>query len=417
MNYDETSIIKYDAVHSSQVSGRWCQASKQMLLALQTVTVALTLAGLAYSLLCLRAARRFRESPAPPAAGFTPAVSVLKPVRGADPEAYENFRSHCIQDYPEFEIIFGAADTADPAVAVIERLIADHPDRPIRLVVCPQVLGANRKVSSLIQILAQARHSHLIIADSDIRVPSDYLRRVLAPLADPAVGMVTCLYRGVPAATLGSKLESVTTAVHFAPGVLAARLLDNGLRFALGSTIATTRDALGKIGGLEPLVDHLADDYELGARTAAAGLKVVLSDLVVDHYVPAYSLGGFLQHQLRWGRGMRQSRPAGYAGLFVTYLSVWTLAAVAALSYSPEAGLVFSQAAAAVLTAGIAFRLALIIKIGMHVLGDRTLWRRLWLVPLSDLFGLLIWAGSYLGSQVTWRGERFVLQKGKLTPS
>ncbi|MGH9603201.1 MAG: bacteriohopanetetrol glucosamine biosynthesis glycosyltransferase HpnI [Terriglobales bacterium] len=387
-----------------------------MLQALSIGTVALTVAGMAYSLLCLRAARRFHESPAPPAAGFTPAVSVLKPVRGADPEAYENFRSLCAQDYPEFEIIFGVADAADPAATVIERLIADHPDRPIRLVVCPQVLGANRKVSSLIQMLAQARYSHLIIADSDIRVPPDYLRRVLAPLADPATGMVTCLYRGIPAATLGSMLESVTTAVHFAPGVLAARLLDGGLRFALGSTIATTRDALGKIGGFEPLVDHLADDYELGARTAAAGLKVVLSDLVVDHYVPPYSLHGFLEHQLRWGRGMRQSRPAGYAGLFVTYLLVWAVAAAALLSITPAGSFAFTQAAAAVLTAGIAFRLALVVSVGMRVLGDRALWRRLWLIPLCDLFGLLVWAGSYLGRQVTWRGERFVLEKGKLRP-
>ncbi len=387
-----------------------------MLLALQVATVALTIAGVAYSLLCLRAARRFRQSAVLPAADFAPPVSVLKPVRGADPEAYDNFRSLCVQDYPDFEIIFGVADAADPAAKAIERLITDHPRHKIRLVVCAQALGANRKVSSLIQMLAQARHAHVIIADSDIRVPADYLRRVLVPLADPTAGMVTCLYRGVPAPTLGSMLESVTTAVHFAPGVLAARLLDGGLRFALGSTIATTRDALAKMGGLEPLVDHLADDYELGARTAAAGLKVVLSDLVVDHYVPPYTLGGFLQHQMRWGRGMRQSRPAGYAGLFVTFLSAWTLAAAAVLSISPVGDFRFSQAAAVVLTAGIALRLALVVSVGVRVLGDRALWRRLWLIPLCDLFGLLVWAGSYLGRQVTWRGEKFLLQSGKLMP-
>jgi ceramide glucosyltransferase len=387
-----------------------------MLLAIQIGTVALTLAGVAYSLLCLRAARSFRESHRKAPVEFTPPASVLKPVRGADPDAYENFRSHCLQDYPEFEILFGVADAADPAVSVIERLIADHPQRKIRLLVCPQTLGANRKVSSLIQMLAQARHSHLVIADSDIRVPPDYLRRVLSPLADPAVGMVTCLYRGVPAGTLGSLLESVTTALHFAPGVLAARLLDGGLRFALGSTIATSRAVLEKIGGLEPLVDYLADDYELGARTASAGLKVALSGLVVDHYVPAYSLRRFLEHQLRWARGMRQSRPAGYAGLFVTYLLAWMLAAAAALSISPQGAFFFSQAAAAVLTAGIAFRLALAFSIGVRILGDRALWRRLWLFPLSDFLGLLVWIASYLGRQVTWRGEKFSLQRGKLTP-
>lgn len=381
----------------------------KMLLAVQIGTALLTLAGVAYSLLCLRAARRFGTPPGPAADGFSPPVSVLKPVRGADPEVYENFRSLTLQDYPQYEIVFGVADAADPAVSVIERLMRDHPQHNIRLVVCAKNLGANRKVSSLIQMLAEARHAHLVIADSDIRVPPDYLRRVLAPLADPAVGMVTCLYRGVPAATLGSRLEAITTAVQFAPGVLAARLLDGGLRFALGSTIAMSRAALEKMGGLEPLVDHLADDYELGARTAAAGLQVVLSDLVVDHYVPGYSLRGFLQHQLRWGRGMRQSRPAGYAGLFITYLLVWALAAAAAFSFSREA--------APLLTAGIAFRLALAYRVGTRLLGDRTLWHRLWLLPLSDFLGLLVWAGSYTGRQVTWRGDRFVLDKGKLIPA
>ena len=387
-----------------------------MLLVIQIGTVALTLAGVAFSLLCLRAARRFGAAQNPSVAGFTPPVSVLKPVRGDDPEAYENFRSLTLQDYPQYEIVFGVADAADPAVNVIERLMHNHPQHNIRLVVCPKNLGANRKVSSLIQMLAEARHAHLVIADSDIRVPPDYLRQVLAPLADPAVGMVTCLYRGVPAATLGSRLEAITTAVQFAPGVLAARLLDGGLRFALGSTIATSRAALEKMGGLEPLVDHLADDYELGARTAAAGLQVVLSDLVVDHYVPGYSLRGFLQHQLRWGRGMRQSRPAGYAGLFVTYLLVWALAAAATLSFSSAGAPSFSQAAAVVLTAGIAFRLAVAYRVGIRVLGDRDLWRRLWLLPLSDFLGLLVWAGSYTGQQVTWRGERFRLEKGRLRP-
>jgi ceramide glucosyltransferase len=372
------------------------------------------MAGVAYSLLCLRAARRFRQQVLPRTAGFAPPVSVLKPVRGADPEAYENFRSLCVQDYPAFEIIFGVADASDPAVKVIERLIADHPQHAIRLVVCPRMLGANRKVSSLIQMLSQAQHSHVIIADSDIRVPADYLRRILAPLADPTVGMVTCLYRGLPAATLGSQLESVTTALQFAPGVLAARLLDAGLRFALGSTIATTREVLARIGGLESLSDHLADDYELGVRTAAAGLKVVLSDLVVDHYVPPYSLGGFLQHQLRWGRGMRQSRPAGYAGLFVTYLLVWAVVAAGVLSITPAGAFSFSQAAAAVLTAGIAFRLAVVARVGAGVLADRRLWRRLWLVPVCDFLGLLVWMGSYTGSEVTWRGEKFELEKGRL---
>ncbi len=393
-----------------------------MLLALQIGTIAPTLAGVAYSLLCLRAARNFRATcsfrPAPnPVAGdFAPPVSVLKPVRGSDPEAYENFRSHVEQDYPEYEVVFGVADAADPAVGVVQRLMQEHPDRKIRLVVCPKNLGANRKVSSLIQILAEARHEHVVFADSDIRVPPDYLRRALAPLADPAVGMVTCLYRGVPAATLGSRLEALATAAQFAPGVLAARLLDGGLRFALGSTIATSRTVLKKIGGLEPLADYLADDYELGARTAAAGLRVALSELAVDHYLPPYTLSEFLRHQLRWGRGMRQSRPAGYAGLFVTYLLVWAPVAAVALSFSQEATPSFSPAAAAVLTAGIAFRLAVAYRVGIRILGDRALWRRLWLLPLADFLGLLVWIGSYTGRQVSWRGERFRLERGKLRP-
>ncbi len=259
-----------------------------------------------------------------------PPVSILKPLKGTDPDIYESFRSHCLQDYPEYEIIFGVSDPDDPAVASVQQLQREFPERSIRLVVCPNKLGANVKVSNLEQMLSAARYQHLLVNDSDIRVEPDYLRRIMAPLTDERVGMVTCLYRGVPAATLGSRLESLGISTDFCAGVLVARQLEGGLRFGLGSTLAFRRADLERIGGFKSIVDFLADDYELGRRIAGLGLQVVLSDVVVETHLPAYDLRGFLSHQLRWARGVRDSRAGGYIGLVSTYGLMWGLFALIA---------------------------------------------------------------------------------------
>ena len=224
-----------------------------------------------YYLLCLWSAFQFlseKKGTSLQPSQALPPVSILKPLKGADPEIYECFRSHCLQQYPEYEIIFGVSDANDPAIESVKSLQLEFPDRRIQLVVSPKILGANVKVSNLAQMLPEARYEHLIVNDSDIRVEPDYLRRVMAPLSDPRVGMVTCLYRGVAARTLGSRLEALGISTDFCAGVLAARQLENGIRFGLGSTLAFRRGELERIGGFASIVHHLADDYELGKRIA-----------------------------------------------------------------------------------------------------------------------------------------------------
>src|SRR5262245_37396927 len=242
---------------------------------LQAITALAAFAGIVYCCFSLWVAIRFlRSGRRVSSNNFTPPVSVLKPLCGVDPHAYDSLRSHCIQDYPDFEIIFGVADPQDPVVPAVERLIDEFPATSIKLVVCPRLSGSNFKVSNLLQMLPSARHEHLVINDSDIAVPSDYLRRVVAPLETASVGIVTCLYRGIAGKTVGSRLESLGISSDFIPGVLCARQLENRLHFAMGSTLAFRRRTLEIIGGLEAVADYLADDYELGRRITEAGFQV-----------------------------------------------------------------------------------------------------------------------------------------------
>lgn len=380
-----------------------------ILLAAQIVFALLALCGIGFYAISLWSAQSFLRARRP-AGAFAPPVSILKPLRGADPEQYAAFRSHCLQHYAaEYELIFGVADAADPAAAEVERLQQEFPRHNIRLVVCPQVLGANRKVSSLIQMLPHARHQHLIVNDSDIRVEPGYLERVLGLFADEQVGMVTALYRPVPGATIGSKLEALGISTEFMAGVLTARFLEGGVHFALGSTLAFSRASLAAIGGLETLVDYLADDFELGARISAAGFKVVIAGTVVENHIPDYSFGQFLDHQLRWGRSTRSSRPLGYTGLLLTLGVFWAaLAVVAAMGAAWSWWL---------LAIAVALRVWVALLIGLRVLHDRYVVRDLWLLPLRELLAVLVWIGSYTGSRVIWRGEEFILDKGKLRPA
>jgi ceramide glucosyltransferase len=332
-----------------------------------------------------------------------PPVSILKPLKGTDPDIYESFRSHCLQDYPEYEIVFGVSDPDDPAIASVQQLQQEFPDRTIRLVISPDRLGANVKVSNLEQMLQAARYQHLLVNDSDIRVEKDYLRRVIAPLVDERVGMVTCLYRGVAATTFGSQLESLGISTDFCAGVLVARQLEGGLHFGLGSTLAIRRTDLERIGGFRSIVDFLADDYELGRRIADLGLQVLLADVVVETHLPEYDLRGFLAHQLRWARGVRDSRAGGYIGLAFTYGLAWALLALVASGAAPWA--------LAVLGATAMLRLAVAITVE-----DRDVLRNLWLLPARDLVAVGVWIASFAGHTVTWRGDRFVLRNGRLTP-
>jgi ceramide glucosyltransferase len=365
-----------------------------------------------YYILCLWSAAAFlRERKTSQTAHTLPSqalppVSILKPLKGTDPEMYESFRSHCLQDYPEYEIIFGVSEANDPAIESVMQLQREFPDRRIQLVKCSQTMGANVKVSNLAQMLAAARHAYLIVNDSDIRVEPSYLRGVIAPLADAQIGLVTCLYRGVPAATLGSRLEALGVSTDFCAGVLAARQLEGGIRFGLGSTLAFRRSDLEKIGGFISFVDYLADDYELGKRISGLGLKVKLSEEVVETFLPPYNLRDFFAHQLRWARGVRDARAGGYLGLVFTFGSTWALLAVLA-----SAGARWSWTAFA-LTFFLRFAVALVI--GRYILQDRLVLRNAWLIPLRDLVAVAVWLTSLGGSTILWRGDRFKLKHGKL---
>src|SRR5579859_290374 len=373
------------------------------------VAVALAICGMGFYLLCLWSAYRFQREARTGRLAGTPPVTILKPLRGLDPQMYESFRSHCAQDYPEFELIFGVSEADDPAIGAVEQLVREFPQCKIRLLVCPEVLGNNRKTSNLVQMLAFAQYDHILINDSDIYVTADYLRRVMAPFARPQVGMVTCPYRGIAADTLGSKLESIGISTDFIAGVLVARQIEGGIHFALGSTLAMSRPALEAIGGLRPLVDYLADDFELGYRIAKAGYEVVLADIVVETHLPAYSFRGFFEHQMRWARSTRDSRRMGYLGLLLTFGLPWSIFAVllAPLTWWSWATL----AAAAALRAAVA------LKVGVGVVHDRAVSRRLWLVPLRDLVAFAVWFASFVDHTVHWRGEVFILENGKIRPA
>lgn len=377
----------------------------------QTLSILGCLASFFYYLLCLWSARAFlwcADITAQTNSGASlPPVSILKPLKGIDPEIYESFRSHCLQDYPaDYEIVFGVSDPADPAVASVEQLKREFPQRAIGLVVCPKILGANVKVSNLEQMLAASRFEHIVVNDSDIRVGQDYLQRIVAPLTDSKVGMVTCLYRGIAARTLGSRLESLGISTDFCAGVLAARQLEGGLRFGLGSTLAFRRTDLARIGGFESIVDFLADDYELGKRIAGLGLKVLLSDVVVETHLPAYDLRGFVAHQMRWARGVRDARLGGYIGLASTFGIFWALLTLVSFGAVPWA--------LDLLIAMLIMRLAVALVVGGGVLRDRQVLSGLWLIPLRDLIAVGIWLASFAGHTVTWRGDKFELKDGRL---
>jgi ceramide glucosyltransferase len=405
-------------------------------LAVEIAAVLLTLSGMAYGWIALSAAKAFlREERVQTATGFAPGVSVLKPLKGVDDRMYAGFLSHCKQAYSgEWELVFGVASMQDDAVAMVERLQAEHPLLAIGLVECPERLGTNGKVSTLAQLVPHARYEHLVVNDSDIVVSSHYLERIMEGFGGAAekkipfhsttlrtndnrkskdkskdcpVGLVTVPYVGRAERTLWSRLEALGISTDFMPGVLTARRLEGGIRFGLGSTLATTKSALEGIGGFASLVDQLADDYELGARLSAAGYGVELVREVVETTVPAYSLRGFCEHQLRWSRSTRDSRRAGYIGLGVTYVLPWALLAVVASGCS-----LWSLS---LLSVALLVRVGVALTVGVGVLRDGQVLRDIWLLPLRDCFGLFFWGWSYASDVVVWRGEKFRLKRGVLS--
>jgi ceramide glucosyltransferase len=398
-----------------------------MATAVEIVTTLLTVGGLVYMLLALAGARQFGHDCRRLAAtranapGFAPDVSILKPVKGVDARMYEGLASHCRQQYAgRFEILFGVGSADDPAVEEIARLRLEFPECAIRLIVCPQRLGTSGKVSTLVQMLGEAQYEYVLINDSDIRVSPKYLTRVMerfgaaAGIEDPKVGMVTAFYLGRTAIegaalTLWSRLEALGIATDFMAGVLAARRLEGGIRFGLGSTLALSRAALAAAGGLEPLVDSLADDYEMGARIAQAGYKVELCSEVVETAVPAYDFRGFCEHQIRWARTLRDARRWGYLGLGITYCIPWAVLNCVASGFALWSFTLLSLVVLA--------RVAVALAVGVGVLGDAQVLRDIWLLPLRDCFGLGFWAWSYASDTIVWRGERFHLRNGRISRS
>jgi ceramide glucosyltransferase len=371
------------------------------------VCTLLAVAGTAYYDLCTWAAVRFRRQAGSGArADIAPPVSLLKSLKGLDPQMYAAFRSHCLFDYPEYELLFGASDPNEPALVLVSRLRQEFPQRTIRIVACPKNLGLNGKVSTLAQMLPETKYEHILINDSDIVAPPDYLRRVMSGLADERVGMVTSLYRGLAGKTLPSRLEALGLSTDFMGGVLVAREMEGGVRFALGATMATTKKMLGEIGGVEALVDYLGDDYELGARMAAAGYEVELADVVVETALPDYTWGEFWSHQLRWARNVRDRRPAQYFGLVVTFGLAWGILAVLV---NPTAW--WSWAALGVVAVT---RVTAALWMGRSVLDDPCVVRDLWLLPLRDFAALAVWVASFASNEVEWRGMKFRVRDGKL---
>lgn len=375
---------------------------------IEAVFVTLCLSAIAYYLFAVHSARAFFARPRRIAGpGACPPVTIFKPLRGLDREAYSNFASFCRQDYPEYQIVFGADDAEEPALEVARAIARDFPRVDVSIVVGSRAQTANPKIGNLAGMFPAAKHDLLLISDSDIRVGPTHLREMVAPLADPRVGVVTCLYRS-ESRGLAGELDALSLSTEFQPSVLVARRLE-GIRFAMGSGILIRRSVLEEIGGLEAIGDYLADDYFLGHLPAKAGHKVELANHVVEHRLDTESLSGLIDHQIRWNRGIRAARPLGYAGLLFTH---GVPAALLLL-------LAASGARAAWILAGatLAARLFMAWYVAVRCLRDPVARRALWLVPLRDLLGFGLWIAAYLGTTIVWRGERFELREhGRLAP-
>ena len=357
------------------------------------IPIALACVAACYQILALVAALLHdRRSPgAAPSLG----VSILKPVQGAEPGFYEAIRSHAAQQYPEFEILFGAHRENDPARDAVEQLIREFPNVSIRWVPCSEQ-APNAKVGILMDLAKQARHPLVIVNDGDISVPAGYLADVTAPLDDPGIGLVTCLYRA-EARDWPGRFEALGIATDFAPSTLVAPLFGIS-EFGLGSTLAFRRSDLDAIGGFAAVADYLADDYQLGRKLHLLGRRNVISNVVVSTRFSPGSWSSAWKHQLRWARTIRYSRAGGYAGLPITFATLWAL--VAALSGAWWTALAL-----------VVIRFAMAFTGGSLVLKSADVWKYFYLIPLRDLWGVAVWTAALFGSTVEWRGRRLQLDR------
>ena len=363
-----------------------------------------------YHLVVSLAALAFYARPAPEA-DFAPPVSVLKPLHGIERDFYASLAGFFRQDYPEYEIVFGLGDDADAARWTIAQLQRDFPRVPVKVVTVSEssrTNAANPKMAKLERMVEAASHEVLVLSDADIRVEPDYLRRVVCPLAEDQVGLVTCLYRGVPARSFLSILESLGMSGDFAGQVLLSRML-RPVRFGLGATIVTRKRQIAEIGGIAKWADYLADDYVLGRQIVAAGYGVHLSHTVVETVLPHRTVPEMFRQQLRWARTIRACSPAGYLGLIFVFGVPFALLAFLLQPASPVA--------LAALAAVLISRFLAALLSGALVCRDRFLVKCFWLLPLRDLMALGIWLWSFFGREVVWRGERYLLEPGgKIKP-
>jgi ceramide glucosyltransferase len=353
-----------------------------------------------YAVLALVAVVVWQIRRAPTNSRQLPPVTVLKPLCGAEPGLYENLRSFCKQDYPEFQIVFGVRDLADPALSVVERLLVEFPSLPIDVVVNPQQHGSNCKISNLINMIARARHDVLAMADSDACVGPDYLSTVTAPLLDHNVGLVTCLYRGVPTQHICSRLGAMYINEWYMPSVLVAWLF--GYQgYASGQTLCLRRDTLQAIGGLQAMANHLAEDHRLGEMLRGSGLRIVLSPYVLkaEHHEP--NLDSLTRHEVRWMRTIRVLRPRSFRMIFLTFSLPLAILGITLTGVEPSLST----------TAWALFGTTVIARLLVHFVhrlrGDRPLLSDLWLLPARDLLIWWVWCRSFFSSRVTWRGSEF----------
>ncbi len=339
---------------------------------------------------------------------YTPPVSLLKPVRGVDFGSYENFSSFCHQDYPDYEILFAVNEESDPAVPLIRRLEAEFAARRIRLLVGAEQVGANRKVNKQIRLMREAQHEILVLTDGDVRVGPHYLREVVAPFADGKVGAVTSFYRGIAERSIGAEMEAIGASSDFFAGVVVAEWKE-GMTFALGASIVTTKSWVRKIGGFAAIANQHSDDYEVGHRIAKAGGEVLLSREAVWTMYPAQGLRGFWEHQLRWARTVRLCRPWSYLGMIFTHGLPWCLLAAFVAATAR-----WTLLAVAYLVAYVVLRIVMAWTVGVWGVGDDLLRRRLWLIPIRDAIYFFVWLASFASKKITWGGEEYTMEKGQM---
>ena len=386
--------------------------------ALLTLALLGTASSTVFLILVLVAARQFRKAGHSEttkikrvAESLLPPVTIFKPVHGLEPRLAQNLESFFQQDYPQFEIVIGARDPENPAARVAEEVRRRYPQVKSRMIFSGPPTWPNAKVFSLDKMISSSHNDHFVISDSDIRVNPGFLRSVIPPLLDPKIGLVTCPYRGIPAADFWSGLEALGMSVEMPSGVLVANMME-GMRFAMGAVMATRRDALSKIGGIAATADYYSDDFVLGNEVWAAGYGVTLSHHIVNHVLVPRSFRQTFSDQLRWMKSTRYSRPKGHLGTGLTFATPFGVLGLVSAIFAGNLPLgVF------LILAAIINRIVQSIMVGWKVIGDQRALHYCWLYPVRDLLGFMTWLGSYSSRNFFWRGEQYRFAAGgKIIP-